>query len=154
MFYFIFLIPTIASAEHVFVYRWIDPVDGDVHYGSEPPENGVYEMVHTDAAPPPDPVLEERFDEMNTEVDQYLQERKRRHQAKLQQAAEEATKNLDCQRAKDWLAKLESRPGPHILLVSPDGSGRRMTEDERQARMISTKQRINQLCTEVHLQRN
>ena len=29
-----------------------------------------------------------------------------------------------------------------------------MTEDERQARMISTKQRINQLCTEVHLQRN
>lgn len=154
LFYIMLFTPITLFAESTFVYRWIDPVSGKVEYGAEPPENGVYEMVHIEHGPAPDPVLEKRFDTMNAEVDRYIQERKLQRQAKLQQAAEESIRTLDCQKAKDWLAKLESRPGPHILVVSPDGSGRRMTEEERQAKMAATQERINQLCTKVYLQRH
>ena len=42
-------------------------------------------------------------------------------------------------RLRDWTVRLESRPGPRILLVDDDGNERRETEAERQVKLAGTR---------------
>ena len=43
---------TSAFSEHVYVYRWTDPVDGDVHYDATAHAGEAYDMLAIQHAPP------------------------------------------------------------------------------------------------------
>ena len=45
---------TSVFSEHVYVYRWTDPVDGDVHYAATAPAGEAYDMLAIQHAPPVD----------------------------------------------------------------------------------------------------
>jgi len=142
-----FILSTMAVADNVLIYRWLDPVDGDIHYSESAPSDVPYEMVVVEPAPPPDPDMQKRLDEMEKIVDEGIKSRELRAEKQRQKAVEAAKRKLDCARVKDWLAKLESRPGPKLLIMDKTGQARRMTEEVRQQKLTEAKDQATALCT-------
>lgn len=137
---------TSAFSEHVFVYRWIDPVDGDVHYAATAPDGAAYDMVAIQRAPPVDTQRQRELQIIDEQVNERIDARKQQRAKQRYDAAARVARQKSCTRLRDWLQKLESRPGPRLLLVDSDGNARRMTEDERQAKLADAQQRIKAEC--------
>lgn len=137
---------TSAFSEHVYVYRWTDPVDGDVHYAATAPDGVAYDMLAIQHAPPFDKERQRKFQSIEEQVNVRIEARKQQRAQQRYDAAAKVARKESCTRLRDWLTKLESRPGPKLLLVDADGGARRMTEDERQARLTDARQRIKAGC--------
>lgn len=131
----------------MFVYRWFDPVDNDVHYSEIAPQNLPYEMIAIANAPPVDLDVQRRLAEMDQHTDERIEARKQRREEVRLAAAAAAARKVDCARVRDWQARLESRPGPKILAIDAEGNARRMTEAERQEKLAAVRQQISTLCT-------
>lgn len=140
------LMATTASAEHVYIYRWVDPVDGDVHYAEHPPPHEPYDLVATESPPPPDAEAEQRHQAIEAQAEQGLIEERRRRDQRRQHAAEAAAERGECERLREWQARLESRPGSRLLVIESERAARRMTEGERQERLAETRERIGAVC--------
>ena len=144
----VFAMPLTALADHLIVYRWSDPVAGDVHYSAIAPEDQPFALIAIEHAPLTDIELQRRLAEMDERTDRRIDERKQRREAKRLDAALAAAREQDCVRLRDRQVTLESRPGRRFLVVDADGNPRRMTEDERQARLTTGRQQIAELCAD------
>ena len=132
----------------VSVYRWIDPVNGAIHYGDKPPAISDYTKVEIKAQPAlGDQSVRNRLETMQRRADSWKLKDEEQMQQKKRLAAQQAARKLGCQRARDHLATLESRPGPGLLVTDlKNGNTHRMTEPERQKNITDVKTRISQLC--------
>ncbi len=74
-------IPITVLAEHLFVYRWLDPVDGDVHYSAAAPATKSFETIAIKHAPPTDHDLQRHLAAVDEKIDQRIDERKQRTSA-------------------------------------------------------------------------
>ena len=143
------LMATTASAEHVYIYRWVDPADGDVHYAERPPPHDAYDLIATEGPPPPDAAAEQRRRAIEAQAEQGLIDERRQRAQRRQQAAEAAARRDECERLREWQAKLESRPGSRLLVIESEDAARRMTEGERQERLAETRERIGAVCQDA-----
>lgn len=123
------------------VYRWVDE-HGQVHYGDHPPAG-----VQVEVVPPP---LPPRAGETQGQLQDYVrtlevqeaEQAKETEQQRAEQALQAARK-ADCEASRVRREQLEK---PRQLEYQPDGSARRLTEEERQARIAETDKRITDAC--------
>lgn len=117
----------------MFVYRWFDPADNDVHYLEIAPQNLPYEMIAIANEPPVDLDVQRRLAEMDQHADERIEARNRRREAaRLEQQQLRP-------RAK-WTTRAfptgepDSKIGQALkmLVIGAEGTARRMTEAERQ----------------------
>lgn len=120
------------------VYKWVD-AQGITHFGAQPPQGQQVETVNTVTAPTkpaatPAPVAEDE-----TEADQQSIDRK----VKRQVAEQEAERKRYCETMRTNLAQLQNNPR---VRVEEKGETRRITEEERQARIAETRDKIAENC--------
>ena len=120
------------------VYKWVD-AQGVTHFGAQPPQGQQVETVNTVTAPAkpaatPAPVAEDE-----TEADQQSIDRK----VKRQVAEQEAERKRYCETMRTNLAQLQNNPR---VRVEEKGETRRITEEERQARIAETRDKIAENC--------
>lgn len=139
--------PLTAFANHALVYRWVDPVDGDVHYAAMAPGQQPFEVIAIKHAPPTDIALQQRLAELDSEIDERIDARKQQREAKRLDAALTAARQQDCATLRDRQVTLESRPGRRFLIMDAQGNARRMTEEERQTNLTIGSQQITERCT-------
>ena len=120
------------------VYKWVD-AQGVTHFGAQPPQGQQVESVNTVTAPAkpaatPAPVAEDE-----TEDDQQSIDRK----VKRQVAEQEAERKRYCETMRTNLAQLQNNPR---VRVEEKGETRRITEEERQAKIAETRSKIDENC--------
>ncbi len=120
------------------VYKWVD-ADGVTHFGAQPPQGQPAETLNTAIAPPKPAVTEKAAPELSGEAEQ----REIDHKVKRQVAEQEAELQRYCTTLRTNLAQLQNNPR---LRVEEEGSVRRLNEEERQARIGETQQKIADSC--------
>lgn len=120
------------------VYKWVD-AQGVTHFGAQPPQGQQVETVNTVVAPgesvtAPTPASQEK-----SEPDQQSIDRK----VKQQVAEQEAERKRYCETMRTNLAQLQNNPR---VRVEENGETRRITEEERQARITETRDKIAENC--------
>ncbi len=120
------------------VYKWVD-AQGVTHFGAQPPQGQQVENVNTVVAPvksvkAPAPASQEK-----SEPDQQSIDRK----VKQQVAEQEAERKRYCETMRTNLAQLQNNPR---VRVEENGETRRITEEERQARITETRDKIAENC--------
>jgi len=135
------LAPTVMAAQ---VYKWVD-AQGITHFGAQPPEGSSAATVNTNSAPPkassnfpppaPKPTLPPTEDAKQKAVDDKV---------KQEVAQQEAQRVKQCEQLRVDLAQMKNNPRIRV----DDGSGelRRITEEERQARIAKSEQDIRENC--------
>ena len=141
---------TSVNAGHVLIYRWVDPADQQVRFSDHAPTNVEAEVVVIQEPPPADPDAIARLQAIDAQADRMAREQHKRLMAAQRDAAQAAARGLDCSRARNWLAELNRRPGPRLRLIEVDGTARRMTEEERQARIADVASQIGDFCGNVN----
>ena len=135
----IFLITPGVCAEDV--YRWVDE-HGQVHFGDHPPA-GVQAEIVPPALPPGSGETQRQLqDYVRTLEVQEAEQAKEAERQRTKQALQAARK-ADCEASRVRRERLEK---PRQLEHQPDGSARRLTEEERQARIADTEKRIADAC--------
>jgi hypothetical protein len=136
------LAPTVMAAQ---VYKWVD-AQGITHFGAQPPEGTDAATVNTNSAPPKassnfpppaaaKPVLPPSEDEKQKAADEKVRQ---------EVAQQEAERLKSCDKLRTDLAQLKNNPRIRV----DDGSGelRRITEEERQARIATSEKGIRENC--------
>lgn len=122
------------------VFKWVD-AQGVTHFGAQPPMGQQAETVDTVTAPAkalasPAPAPQ---GESGTGADQQTIDR----QVKQQVAAQEAERKRYCETMRTNLAQLQNNPR---VRVEEKGVTRRISEEERQARIGETRDKIAENC--------
>ena len=120
------------------VYKWVD-AQGVTHFGAQPPQGQQVETVNTVTAPAKSTTMPAPVVEDETEVDQQSVDRK----VKRQVAEQEAERKRYCETMRTNLAQLQNNPR---VRVEEKGETRRITEEERQARIAETRDKIAENC--------
>ncbi|TVT63343.1 DUF4124 domain-containing protein [Stutzerimonas kunmingensis] len=120
------------------VYKWVD-AQGVTHFGAQPPQGQQVETVNTVTAPAKSTTMPAPVVENETEVDQQSIDRK----VKRQVAEQEAERKRYCETMRTNLAQLQNNPR---VRVEEKGETRRITEEERQARIAETRDKIAENC--------
>ncbi|AFM32129.1 MULTISPECIES: DUF4124 domain-containing protein [Stutzerimonas stutzeri subgroup] len=120
------------------VYKWVD-AQGVTHFGAQPPQGQQVETVNTVTAPAKSTTMPAPAAEDETEVDQQSIDRK----VKRQVAEQEAERKRYCETMRTNLAQLQNNPR---VRVEEKGETRRITEEERQARIAETRDKIAENC--------
>jgi len=120
------------------VYKWVD-AQGVTHFGAQPPQGQQVETVNTVTAPAKSTTMPAPVVEDETEVDQQSIDRK----VKRQVAEQEAERKRYCETMRTNLAQLQNNPR---VRVEEKGETRRITEEERQARIAETRGKIAENC--------
>ncbi len=127
------------------VYRWVDE-NGQVVYSQTPPPPGREART---VAPPPPPaespeVARQRIKKQLETLDK-LDEKRRKTREEAQKKEEEARKKAEiCQRARNNLNLLTSRPPNTLFKVGKEY--KRFTPDERNKKIEQMKKLIQQTC--------
>ena len=133
------LAPTVMAAQ---VYKWVD-AQGVTHFGAQPPEGTNASAVNTNTAPPksnfplppPKPVATPPVDEKQKAVDDKV---------KQDVAQQEATRAQNCSQARENVAQLKNNP--RVRVKEENGEYRRITEEERQARIVENEKAVQENC--------
>jgi len=122
------------------VYKWVD-AQGVTHFGAQPPQGQQVETVNTVTAPAKPAAKPDTSapDETGSEADQNSIDRK----VKQRVAAQEAERKRYCESMRTNLAQLQNNPR---VRVEDNGETRRVTEEERQARIAETRDKIAEHC--------
>ncbi len=120
------------------VYKWVD-AEGVTHFGAQPPQGQPAETLNTAVAPPKPAVTESATLEQSGESEQRDIDRK----VKQQVVEQEAERQRYCTTLRTNLAQLQNNPR---VRVEEEGGNRRLNEEERQARIGETKQKIADNC--------
>ena len=120
------------------VYKWVD-AQGVTHFGAQPPLGQQVETANTVTAPAKSTTMPAPVVEDETEVDQQSIDRK----VKRQVAEQEAERKRYCETMRTNLAQLQNNPR---VRVEEKGETRRITEEERQARIAETRDKIAENC--------
>lgn len=142
------LLSTAGLADTETIYKWTDE-NGVVHYGELPPEGVDAELVTVDSAAPEDAddpyasVRRSPDDDQPSISEQRREERARRAE---EQAQEDARLTAACAAHRDRLAQLV--PRTNILLQSPDGTSRRLDDNERLAMIEESQNFVDESCAD------
>lgn len=120
------------------VYTWVDK-QGISHFSEQPPNDQASTMIHTAAPPPRLPAPEKLAPVSAKDPGQEAIERK----VKKDVAIQEAKRKEFCETVHTNLAQLENNPR---LRAQIKGEMRRLTEEERQARIAEAKKAIEHSC--------
>ncbi|MFJ3053822.1 DUF4124 domain-containing protein [Pseudomonas nitroreducens] len=136
------LAPTVMAAQ---VYKWVD-AQGITHFGAQPPEGANASAVNTNSAqpkaasnfPPPaaaKPTLAPSDDEKQKAADEKVRQ---------EVAQQEAERIKQCELERTNLAQLKNNP--RVRVDDGNGDVRRITEEERQARIAASEKNIRENC--------
>lgn len=120
------------------VYKWVD-AQGVTHFGAQPPQGQQVETVNTVVAPGKSVTAPAPASQEKSEPDQQSIDRK----VKQQVAEQEAERKRYCDTMRTNLAQLQNNPR---VRVEENGETRRITEEERQARITETRDKIAENC--------
>ncbi|WP_203229961.1 DUF4124 domain-containing protein [Azotobacter chroococcum] len=120
------------------VYTWVDK-QGVTHFSEQPPSDQASSILSTAAPPPRLPAAEKLPPLPSSDPDQEGIERK----VKRDIAIQEAKRREYCETVRTNLAQLENNPR---LRAQINGEMRRLTEEERQARIAEAKRAIEGSC--------
>ena len=123
------------------VYKWVD-AQGITHFGAQPPQGQSAETLNT-ATPPPRPAAAEASTPVEPEPSGESEQRKIDRQVKQQVAEQEAERQRYCTTLRTNLAQLQNNPR---VRMEEKGEVRRLNEEERQARISETQQKITETC--------
>lgn len=125
------------------VYRWVD-AQGQVHYGDRPPPGTPARAIQPAPAPAPGnaQAAQSMQDYLRT-IDERNAERSRAAEQKRDEQQREIARKAQCESSRARRLRLER---PRQLEYLPDGSARRLTEEERQARIQDVEKRIADAC--------
>lgn len=120
------------------VYKWVD-AQGNTHFGSQPPQGQEATSINTVAAPPkpatPAPAAPAAIDDAEQKA---LDDK-----VKAEVAAKEVERKKYCEEVRNNLAQLRNNPR---VMVEAEGETRRLTEEERQARIAESEKGIAENC--------
>jgi len=120
------------------VYKWVD-AQGVTHFGAQPPQGQQVETVNTVVAPGKSVTAPAPASQEKSEPDQQSIDRK----VKQQVAEQEAERKRYCETMRTNLAQLQNNPR---VRVEENGETRRITAEERQARITETRDKIAENC--------
>ncbi|TLX62919.1 DUF4124 domain-containing protein [Stutzerimonas nosocomialis] len=120
------------------VYKWVD-AQGITHFSAQPPQGAPAEVVSTHVAPPRASEPSLPTPAPTSTPDQAALDR----QVRQQVAAEDAERARYCTNMRTNLAQLKNNPR---VRVEDGGEMRRLTEEERQARISETTKTISENC--------
>lgn len=134
--------PAVMAAQ---VYKWVD-AQGITHFGAQPPEGANAATVNTNTAqpkassnfPPPaatKPTLPPSEDEKQKAADEKVRQ---------EVAQQEAERAKQCEQERTNLAQLKNNP--RVRVEDGNGEVRRITEEERQARIASSEKNLRENC--------
>jgi hypothetical protein len=127
------------------VYKWTDS-NGEVHYTQTPPAQGKV----TKLPPPPGPSSSAKDEQKHVED---MQKKMIDAEQKAQtdkvnaekNAIEERTRAINCQRAKDKLAKLEAKD--RIRKETAAGKSEILSPEEKDVEIVQTKASVEEYCS-------
>ncbi|PTS83014.1 DUF4124 domain-containing protein [Pseudomonas sp. HMWF032] len=131
-----------ATAMASQVYKWVD-AKGVTHFSAQPPQGQEATSINTavpalkpaaNEEPKPAPTFESIANPEQAAIDEKV---------KKDVAAKEAERKKYCENVRTNLAQLQNNPR---LSMEVDGEVRRLTEDERQARISETQKSITDNC--------
>ncbi|MGH8353905.1 MAG: DUF4124 domain-containing protein [Pseudomonas sp.] len=129
-----------ATAMASQVYKWVD-AQGVTHFGAQPPQGQDATSINT-ATPPPKtstpPALPKLDSEIEADKQKAIDEK-----VKKEVAAKEAERKKYCETVRTNLAQLQNNPR---LRVEEKGEVRRLSEEERQARIAESTKAIAENC--------
>ncbi len=120
------------------VYKWVDS-QGITHFGGQPPEDQRVESFDIAVTPAKAAATEPAEPDQAADSEQRSIDQK----VKKQVAEQEAERQRYCTTLRTNLAQLQNNPR---VRVEEQGSVRRLNEEERQARIGETKQKIADTC--------
>lgn len=120
------------------IYKWVD-AHGVTHFGAQPPQGQPVETLNTATPPPKQAPAVAPETETSGEHEQLDIERK----VKKQVAEENARRQQHCTTLRTNLAQLQNNPR---VRVEEEGEVRRLNEEERQARILETQQKLKENC--------
>lgn len=133
-----------AITVHADVYKWLDD-DGQVIYSQTPPADSNYEMI--EAPPPPAMHPAAAQQEINQLIEQQQATDKARTEQQLQQQQKQqvsAVQAENCRIAKYNLQQYQNNPGRRA--IDSQGNVTRPTETERQEKINTYQQNVQQFC--------
>ena len=136
----ILAVPLTLSAAGV--YKWVD-AEGKVHY-SDHPGNGAAKQVPLKAAPPPDPIGQQRQEKTNKFLQIREDERRQGEEDALKAKQTQKEREQQCLHAK---AKLRDYERARYLYKPEEGDKEIILSDaERSAATGEIKKSIEELC--------
>ena len=117
------------------IYKWVD-AQGNVHFGSQPPEGQKAASVNPNISQPksPTPAAVSPKDVEQEKLDK---------QARKEAAKNDAERAAYCEHTRKDLAQLKANPR---LRIEENGEVRRLTEEERQERISKSEASIKENC--------
>jgi hypothetical protein len=127
------------------VYRWVD-AQGLVHYGDHPPPGVQVETIPLVPAPlPGNAEAAQSIQDYVRTIDERNAERDREAEQKRQDQRQENARKAQCEISRAQRLRLQR---PQLREFQPDGSVRRLTEEERQGRILDVEGRIADACSD------
>lgn len=120
------------------IYKWVD-AQGVTHFGAQPPQGQAAQSLST-ATAPPKPSLAPLEAAGSGESEQRAIDQS----VKKQVADQEAERQRYCTALRTNLAQLQNNPR---VRVEDKGEVRRLSEEERQARISETQKKIADTCS-------
>ena len=121
------------------IYKWVD-AQGNVHFGSQPPEGQAAAEVNPNIS---QPKLTEEAPVQSTDDSAESEQKAIDEKVKKEVAVQEAERKKYCETVRTNLSQLENNPR---VRVEDDGELRRLTEEERQAKIAENKKLIAENC--------
>ena len=133
------MLASMGSLQAAQVYKWVD-ANGVTHFDAKPPAGQAATPIDTHAPPPASPPKGKAGDDdVDNDPEQKAVDARVREQVAEQ---EEKTREF-CDQARTNLAQLNNNPR---VRQEVDGELRRLTEQERQAKISETRQAIADQC--------
>ncbi len=124
------------------IYKWQD-AQGATHFGAQPPQGQAAEALNTTTAPARPAANQANGQDGADDRSGESKQRQIDRQVKQQVAEQEKTREQYCTTLRTNLAQLQNNPR---VRVEEAGDVRRLNEEERQARIGETKQKIADTC--------
>lgn len=121
------------------IYKWVD-AQGNVHFGSQPPEGQKAAEVNPNISQPKPPAPQAAPAPAETED---LVQEKLDQQARKEVAKNEAERKAYCESIRKDLAQMKANPR---VRIEDGGELRRLTEEERQERISKSEASIKENC--------
>ncbi|MET1081344.1 MAG: DUF4124 domain-containing protein [Pseudomonas sp.] len=130
-----------ASAMASQVYKWVD-AQGNTHFGAQPPQGQAATEINTVIAPPKAPAAAPATPAAGVGADD-PEQKALDEKVKKEVAIKEVERKKYCENVRGNLAQLRNNPR---VQVEDKGETRRLTEEERQARIAESEKGIAEKC--------
>ncbi len=132
---------TVMAAQ---VYKWVD-AQGITHFGAQPPEGQETKAISTTVAPPPksNEAAAPASPALPKAVENDPEQKAIDEKVKKEVAVQEAERKKYCENTRTNLAQLQNNPR---VREAVNGEVRKLTEEERQQRIVEMQKGINENC--------